>query len=52
MRYSVLPAAAIAVVLLLILPEPALAWGPATHVYIGRQLLDMLHLLQIGRAHV
>lgn len=45
MRYSVLPAAAIAVVLLLILPEPALAWGPATHVYVGRQLLDMLHLL-------
>ncbi len=38
-------AAAIAVLFLLLLPEQALAWGPATHVYIGRQLLDMLHLL-------
>ncbi len=38
-------AAVIAVLLLLVLPEPALAWGPATHVYIGRQLLDMLHLV-------
>ncbi|HEU5210257.1 MAG TPA: zinc dependent phospholipase C family protein [Longimicrobiales bacterium] len=45
MRHSVLLTAAIAALLLLLLPEPALAWGPATHVYIGRQLLDMLHLV-------
>lgn len=44
-RTTLLTAALAAVVLLLVLPEPALAWGPATHVYIGRQLLDMLHLL-------
>src|SRR5690606_19917843 len=44
-RYGVLPAAAVAVVLGRMLPDPALAWGPAAHVYSGRQLLDMLLLL-------
>ena len=34
-----------ALLLLLLLPEQAFAWGPATHVYLGRNLLDMLHLL-------
>lgn len=27
------------------LPEPAAAFGPATHIYLGRQLLDVLSLL-------
>jgi hypothetical protein len=30
---------------LLLLPTPAWAFGPATHVYLGRTLLDMLFLL-------
>lgn len=30
---------------LVLLPAPAAAFGPATHIYIGRQLLDMLFLL-------
>jgi hypothetical protein len=34
-----------AFVLLLLLPDAAWAFGPATHVYLGRQLLDMLFLL-------
>lgn len=34
-----------AVALLAIHPSDAFAFGPATHVYLGRQLLDMLHLL-------
>lgn len=36
---------AAALLLLLVMPEPASAFGPATHVFIGRQLLDMLCLL-------
>lgn len=31
--------------LLLLLPEPAWAWGPATHVFLGTGVLDSLHLL-------
>lgn len=34
-----------AIGLLLVLPDPAWAFGPATHVFLGRQLLDMLFLL-------
>jgi hypothetical protein len=30
---------------LALLPDPAAAFGPATHIYIGRQLLDVLFLL-------
>lgn len=46
MRHRLLLTAAIAAgLLLLLLPEPALAWGPATHVYLGRHLLDVLHLV-------
>ncbi len=43
--WTLLTAAFAATLLVLLLPEPALAWGPATHVYIGRQLLDVLHLV-------
>jgi hypothetical protein len=35
----------VALLLLLVLPEPAWAFGPATHVFLGRTLLDMLFLL-------
>ena len=31
--------------LLLLLPDPAWAWGPATHVYLGTGVLDSLALL-------
>jgi hypothetical protein len=34
-----------ALTLVLLLPQPAWAWGPATHVYLGSALLDALHLL-------
>lgn len=34
--------------LLLVVPERAFAWGPGTHVYLGSQLLGMLH--HLGRA--
>ena len=34
-----------ALLLLLLLPEPAWAYGPATHVFLGQSLLDMLHVL-------
>jgi hypothetical protein len=37
--------AAAACLLLLSLPEPAWAFGPATHVYLGRALLDALQFL-------
>lgn len=36
---------AVALVLLMLVPAPALAFGPATHVFLGSRLLDMLHLL-------
>ena len=34
-----------AAALLLLLPEPAWAFGPATHVFLGRHVLDALELL-------
>jgi hypothetical protein len=30
---------------ILLLPDPAMAWGPATHVYLGQGVLESLHLL-------
>lgn len=38
-------AALLAVVLLALAVDPAWAWGPGTHVYLGLSLLDVLHLL-------
>ncbi len=35
----------VATVALLLFPDPAWAWGPATHVYLGVGLLDALHLV-------
>lgn len=42
----------VAAALLLFLPDAAWAFGPATHVFIGRQLLDMLHLLPLPIAEL
>jgi hypothetical protein len=39
-----------ALLMLALVPDTAWAFGPATHVYLGRQLLDMLHLLPDGLA--
>jgi len=36
---------AVALLLVALLPDPAWAWGPATHVYLGATLLDHLYLL-------
>src|SRR5687767_7863880 len=49
-------ALAAALLLVLLLPEPAWAFGPATHVFLGSTLLDALHLLppalaELLRAH-
>lgn len=33
---------------LFLLPDQALAWGPATHVYLSQGVLDSLHLLPSG----
>ena len=41
MRFAV----CLAVLLVALFPEPAWAWGPATHVYLGSALLDSLHLV-------
>ena len=38
-------ALAIALLILVLLPDPAYAWGPGTHAYLGSQLLEQLHLL-------
>jgi hypothetical protein len=38
-------AAALAVLLLVLAPDAAYAFGPATHVFLGQHLLDSLHLL-------
>ncbi|HEU0079939.1 MAG TPA: zinc dependent phospholipase C family protein [Longimicrobiaceae bacterium] len=35
----------VATVALFLMPDPAWAWGPATHVYLGVGLLDALHLV-------
>jgi zinc dependent phospholipase C len=40
-----LPAAAIALLLLVLLPDPAWAWGPGTHAYLSWQVLQSLELL-------
>lgn len=48
MRRLLLRAAAfclVAIVGIVLLPAPAAAFGPATHIFIGRQLLDVLFLL-------
>jgi hypothetical protein len=37
-----------ALLLVGVLPEPAAAFGPATHIFIGRHLLDMLTLVPEG----
>jgi hypothetical protein len=39
-----------ALALLLLLPESAQAFGPATHAYLGQQVLGSLHLLPAGMA--
>ena len=38
-------AACAALLAVVLLPEPAWAWGPATHIYLGSALLDSLHLV-------
>ena len=38
-------AVCLAVAAVLLFPDPAWAWGPATHVYLGSALLDSLHLV-------
>lgn len=38
-------AVCLAVAAVLLLPDPAWAWGPATHIYLGSALLDSLHLV-------
>ena len=48
MRFAV--AIPVAVVLLLLLPDAAWAFGPATHVFLGRHLLDALYLVPPGIA--
>lgn len=45
-------AAAVATLVLLLLPEPAHAFGPATHVFLGRAMLDSLHLLPLSLAEL
>ncbi|HEX7242365.1 MAG TPA: zinc dependent phospholipase C family protein [Longimicrobiaceae bacterium] len=35
----------LALLALLLFPDPAWAWGPATHVYLGMGVLDALHLV-------
>lgn len=44
MRRPVLGGLGLAVLLLLVLPESAAAWGPASHVHLGLQLLGSLDL--------
>ncbi|HUF13584.1 MAG TPA: zinc dependent phospholipase C family protein [Longimicrobiales bacterium] len=43
---------AAALLLLLVLPDAAWAFGPATHVFIGQHLLDSLHLLPPAIAEI
>jgi hypothetical protein len=53
-KFLRIPAPAIvvctAIALLLVHPDRAFAFGPATHVFLGRQILDMLYLLPEGLA--
>jgi len=44
-RKPILAAPLLAAVLLLLLPDSAFAWGPATHVQIGMEVLRSLNLL-------
>lgn len=44
-RAPLLLAPVLAAALLVLLPEPALAWGPATHVHVGMEVLRSLNLL-------
>ena len=48
----ILLAPAIAVLLLLLLPDSAWAFGPAAHVYLGTHLLDTLRLLPVPIAEL
>jgi hypothetical protein len=45
-------AAGAALALLVLLPAAAYAFGPATHVFLGSTLLDMLHLLPLSLAEL
>lgn len=45
-------AAVAAFLLLLLLPDSAWAFGPATHVFLGRQVLDALPLLPVHIAEL
>jgi hypothetical protein len=45
-------AATAAALALLLLPDAAYAFGPATHVYLGRTLLDLLQLLPLPLAEL
>ncbi|HEX2205139.1 MAG TPA: zinc dependent phospholipase C family protein [Longimicrobium sp.] len=38
-------AVVLALLLVVCLPDPAWAWGPGTHAYLGAQLLQQLHLV-------
>lgn len=38
-------AACVALLAVVLFPDPAWAWGPATHIYLGSALLDSLHLV-------
>jgi hypothetical protein len=51
-RWRLRIGAGVAAALLLLLPEPAFAFGPATHVFLGSTLLDMLHLLPVSLAEL
>lgn len=42
---TVLVAVLMAGVAILLLPDPAMAWGPGTHVYLGQAILQSLSLL-------
>jgi hypothetical protein len=45
-------AVVVALLLLFLLPDHAHAFGPATHVFLGSTLLDMLHLLPVSLAEL
>ncbi|CAN5836557.1 zinc dependent phospholipase C family protein [soil metagenome] len=45
-------ALAVGIVLLLAVPAPLHAFGPATHVFLGTTLLDLLHILPLSIAEL
>ena len=51
-RFHALASCSLAAVLLLCLPDVALAWGPATHVQTGVDVLRSLNLLPIAIAEL